>query len=159
MKTILSLALGLVLATGALAQEVDVCGDIYAPWSSSTADVIRAGAKANLNFKEVTKQNEQGITQVTFINGSVIRIFTMLYNKYVGFSLLYVDKDEYKRSKYTSSQMLKVMALDADINEDGAWMVNCGDSTVKATMETKEGQATFRVTSITALQELVNSRD
>jgi hypothetical protein len=159
MRMILSLALGMVLVTGALAQEVDVCGEIYAPWGSSTADVIRAGTKASLRFKEVTKQNEQGITQVTFMNGPIARIFTLIKGRYVSFNLLHMDKDDYKRTKYTTNQMLKLMAQDASINDDGAWVITCGESTVKATMDTESDQASFMVISMTALKELVAAGD
>jgi hypothetical protein len=159
MRTILSLALGMVLVTGALAQEVDVCGEVYAPWGSSTADVIRAGTKANLNFKEVTKQDAQGITQVTFVNGSIARVFTMLKGRYVSFNLLHMDKDEYKRNKYTSNQMLNVMSQDAKLNNDAGWMITCGESTLKATMETKSDQASFFLMSLTAIKGVVQSGD
>lgn len=159
MRTILSLALGMVLVAGALAQEVDVCGEIYAPWGSSTADVIRAGTKASLRFKEVTKQDDDGVMQVTFLNGSIARIFTMLKGRYVSFNLLHMDKDEYKRTKYTTNQMLKLMAQDATLNEDGAWVVTCGESTIKATMETKSDQASFFVMSLSAIKDVVQSGD
>jgi hypothetical protein len=159
MRTILSLALGMVLVTGALAQEVDVCGEIYAPWGSDVNTVIRAGAKANLNFNEVTKQDSDGIIQLSFLNGSVARVFTFMYGKYVSFSLLNMDSDAVKRNRYTAKQMNMVLRAQSELNDEGAWVVACGTSTVKATLSTTRDQSSFRVMSMTALEALVDSKD
>ena len=159
MRTILSLALGMVLFTGALAQEVDVCGEIYAPWGSDVNTVIRAGAKANLNFNEVTKQDSDGIIQLSFLNGSVARVFTFMYGKYVSFSLLNMDSDAVKRNRYTAKQMNMVLRAQSELNDEGAWVVACGTSTVKATLSTTRDQSSFRVMSMTALEALVDSKD
>lgn len=159
MRTVLTAIAGMMLAGTLYGQEVDVCGQVYAPWGSSAADVIRAGTKAQLTFKEVTRPSDDGVVQVTFINGSTVRVFTLLHGKYVSFSLLVLDKSEAVRSAFTARQMQMVMARQADLNDDGAWVVTCGDSTVKATMETEDGKATFRVISMTALKELVNARN
>jgi hypothetical protein len=159
MRTILSLALGMVLVTGALAQEVDVCGEIYAPWGSDVNTVIRAGAKANLNFNEVTKQDSDGIIQLSFLNGSVARVFTFMYGKYVSFSLLNMDSDAVRRNRYTAKQMNMVLRAQSELNDEGAWVVACGTSTVKATLSTTRDQSSFRVMSMTALEALVDSKD
>lgn len=158
MRTILTAIAGMMLAGTLYGQEVDVCSDIYAPWGSSMSQVIRAGAGANLNFMETTKADEDGVSQATFLNGAIARVFTFMRGKYVSFTLLHLDSDAGKRNKYTSKQMLNVMAQQAEIDDDGAWVITCGESTVKATMETTSEQSTFRVTSITALKEIVYSR-
>lgn len=159
MRTILTAVAGMMLAGSLYAQEVDVCSEIYAPWGSSVSTVIRAGASANLNFMETTKADADGVSQATFLNGSIARVFTFMRGRYVSFTLLHLDSDSSKRNKYTAKQMQNVLKAQSEINDDGAWVITCGKSTLKATMETKSEQATFRVMSMTALQELVNSAD
>lgn len=159
MRTFALAIAGMMLAGTLYGQEMEVCGEFYAPWGSSQTEVIRAGAKASLNFKDINKANEDGVSQVTFLNGNIARIFTLMHGKYVSFSLLHLDPDSAKRDKYTAKQMQNVLKQVTELDEEGGWIVNCGQTTVKATMETKSGQATFRVLSITTLRELVNSAD
>lgn len=159
MRTILTAIAGMMLAGTLYGQEVDVCSDIYAPWGSSMSQVIRAGAGANLNFMETTKADEDGVSQATFLNGAIARVFTFMRGKYVSFTLLHLDSDAGKRNKYSAKQMQNVLKAQSELNDEGAWVVTCGTSTLKATMETKTDKAVFRVMSMTTLQELVNSAD
>jgi hypothetical protein len=159
MRTILTAIAGMMLAGTLYGQEVDVCSDIYAPWGSDVNTVIRAGAKANLNFNEVTKQDSDGIIQLSFLNGSVARVFTFMYGKYVSFSLLNMDSDAVRRNRYTAKQMNMVLSAQSELNDEGAWVVACGTSTVKATLSTTRDQSSFRVMSMTALEALVDSKD
>jgi hypothetical protein len=82
-----------------------------------------------------------------------------MYGKYVSFSLLNMDSDAVKRNRYTAKQMNMVLRAQSELNDEGAWVVACGTSTVKATLSTTRDQSSFRVMSMTALEALVDSKD
>lgn len=159
MRTIFALALALVLTGSAYAQEtVVICAPVYAKWGSNRLEVMQACGKAKLTLYETTAESEQGISQVTYLDGAVARIFTLLYGKYVSFTLLNLDQSAQNRSKFYTKQIEEFILLTSDEMQDGKWIVTCADYTLKVGLEAAKDKVTLTINNQSTLEEIAKSR-
>lgn len=159
MRTIFAFALGLVLAGSVYAQKpVVICAPIYAEWGSSRIDIIQACNKAKLTIYEINPENEDGISSVTYLDGAVARIFTLMHGKYVSFTLLNMNQSAAERSKFLADQ-LEEFALLTSTMEDDKWIVTCAKHQLKVGLAAKKDQVTLTVNNQTVLAEIARSKN
>lgn len=154
MRTILSLALGMVLTASALAQDpVDVCKQIYAPWGCSKVEVLKS-CLGKLTYYEVQAEDDDGISHVSYLDGSTIRMFSFLRDKFVMFKLISRNKTTAGLTEYVTKQTQALLPLVTGIASDDKFIVKCGQSELHVGFTTATKDATLMVINVSVMREM-----
>lgn len=157
MRTIVTAIAGMMLAGTLYGQEVDVCKEIYAPWGSSKIEVMKSCQNSRLTFYEMTDQDEDGMSHVSYVDLPYARVFTFFKGRYISHSFLNMDTPD-KRKIFANKQMRSLVRSAVRVVSSSKFEVHCNGFEFTATCSVNADNVTVLINNQTIMAEIASGR-